>query len=46
MHWLKQLFSRRRRYHDLSLSIQEHLEEFSPVSMFNANLFNALYHSP
>jgi predicted permease len=27
MHWLKQFFSRRRRYHDLSLSIQEHIED-------------------
>jgi putative ABC transport system permease protein len=27
MKWLKQLFSRRRRYDDLSISIQEHLEE-------------------
>jgi predicted permease len=27
MQWLKQLFSRRRRYDDLSASIQEHLEE-------------------
>jgi predicted permease len=27
MHWLKQLFSRRRRYDDLSVSIEEHLEE-------------------
>src|SRR5882724_972289 len=27
MKWLKQLFSRRRRYDDLSVSIQEHLEE-------------------
>ncbi|MHB8303744.1 MAG: ADOP family duplicated permease [Acidobacteriaceae bacterium] len=27
MKWLKQLFSRRRRYNDLSVSIQEHLEE-------------------
>src|SRR5262249_17511988 len=25
--WLKQLFSRRRRYNDLSVSIQEHLDE-------------------
>src|SRR5882762_10282016 len=27
MNWLKRLFSRRRRYDDLSVSIQEHLEE-------------------
>jgi predicted permease len=27
MKWLRQLFSRRRRYDDLSVSIQEHLEE-------------------
>ncbi|HEY2468827.1 MAG TPA: ABC transporter permease [Terracidiphilus sp.] len=27
MHWLKQLFPRRRRYHELSASIQEHLDE-------------------
>jgi hypothetical protein len=27
MSWLKQLFSRRRRYSDLSKEIQEHLEE-------------------
>jgi predicted permease len=27
MRWLRQLFARRRRYDDLSLSIQEHLEE-------------------
>src|SRR5215469_13736302 len=27
MHWFKQLFSRRRRYDDLSVSIQEHIEE-------------------
>jgi predicted permease len=27
MHWLRQLFARRRRYDDLSVSIQEHLEE-------------------
>ena len=27
MNWLKQLFIRRRRYNDLSVSIQEHLEE-------------------
>ena len=27
MRWLKQLFSRRRRYDDLSVSIHEHLEE-------------------
>jgi predicted permease len=27
MQWLKQLFSRRRRYNDVSVSIQEHLEE-------------------
>jgi predicted permease len=27
MRWLKQLFSRRRRYDDLSASIEEHLEE-------------------
>jgi putative ABC transport system permease protein len=27
MHWLMQLFSRRRRYDDLSISIQEHLQE-------------------
>jgi len=27
MQWLKQLFTRRRRYDDLSVSIQEHLEE-------------------
>jgi len=27
MKWLTQLFSRRRRYDDLSVSIQEHLEE-------------------
>ncbi len=27
MKWLRQLFSRRRRYNDLSVSIQEHLEE-------------------
>src|SRR6516165_6143736 len=27
MHWLKQLFARRRRYDDLSVSIREHLEE-------------------
>src|SRR6202000_1955047 len=27
MKWLKQLFSRRRRYDDLSVSIQEHLAE-------------------
>src|SRR5262249_20939778 len=27
MQWLKQLFSRRRRHNDLSVSIQEHLEE-------------------
>ena len=27
MRWLKQLFTRRRRYDDLSVSIQEHLDE-------------------
>ena len=27
MNWLRQIFSRRRRYDDISLSIQEHLEE-------------------
>src|SRR5487761_1156438 len=27
MNWLKHLFSRRRRFNDLSVSIQEHLEE-------------------
>jgi predicted permease len=27
MNWLKQLFTRRRRYDDLSVSIQEHLDE-------------------
>jgi len=27
MGWLRQLFSRRRRYDDLSVSVQEHLEE-------------------
>ena len=27
MRWLKQLFTRRRRYGDLSESIREHLEE-------------------
>ena len=27
MNWLKQLFSRRRRYDELSESIREHLEE-------------------
>ncbi|HZC97525.1 MAG TPA: ABC transporter permease, partial [Bradyrhizobium sp.] len=27
MHWLKQLVSRRRRYDDLAMSIQEHLDE-------------------
>ena len=27
MNWLKQLFSRHRRYDDLSVSIREHLEE-------------------
>src|SRR5260370_34204781 len=27
MQWLKQLFARGRRYDDLSVSIQEHLEE-------------------
>ena len=27
MNWVKQLFTRRRRYDDLSVSIQEHLEE-------------------
>jgi len=27
MNWFKQLFSRRRLYHDLSEEIQEHLEE-------------------
>src|SRR5665213_1156117 len=27
MRWLKQLFFRRRRYNDLAVSIQEHLEE-------------------
>jgi len=27
MNWLRQIFSRRRRYDDLSVSIQEHLEE-------------------
>src|SRR5215831_2462836 len=27
MEWLRRLFSRRRRYQDLSVSIQEHLEE-------------------
>jgi len=27
MNWMKQLFTRRRRYDDLSVSIQEHLEE-------------------
>ncbi len=27
MEWLRRLFFRRRRYHDLSVSIQEHLEE-------------------
>jgi predicted permease len=27
MQWLKQLFARRRRYDDLSVSIQEHIEE-------------------
>ena len=27
MNWLKQIFSRRRRYDDISVSIQEHLEE-------------------
>ena len=26
MNWLRQIFSRRRRYDDLSVSIQEHLE--------------------
>jgi len=27
MNWLRQIFSRRRRYDDLSVSIQEHLED-------------------
>ncbi|HEV2710904.1 MAG TPA: ABC transporter permease [Edaphobacter sp.] len=27
MNWLRQIFSRRRRYDDISVSIQEHLEE-------------------
>src|SRR4029077_1078515 len=27
MEWVRRLFFRRRRYHDLSVSIQEHLEE-------------------
>ena len=27
MHWLAQLFSRRRRYDDLAISIQEHIAE-------------------
>ena len=27
MQWLRRLFFRRRRYRDLSVSIQEHLEE-------------------
>jgi predicted permease len=27
MHWLKQLFFRRRRYDDISVSIEEHIEE-------------------
>ena len=27
MNWLKQLLTRRRRYHDLSISIDEHLQE-------------------
>ena len=27
MRWFKQLFSRRRRYHELHESIREHLEE-------------------
>ena len=27
MQWLAQLFSRRRRYEDISISIQEHIEE-------------------
>jgi putative ABC transport system permease protein len=27
MKWLRQLFTRRRRYNDLSVSIQEHIEE-------------------
>lgn len=27
MTWLKQLFSRRRRYDDISVSIQEHVAE-------------------
>ena len=27
MSWLAQIFSRRRRYHELSSSIQEHLKE-------------------
>ena len=27
MQWLSQLFSRRRRYDDLSVSIQEHIAE-------------------
>jgi putative ABC transport system permease protein len=27
MRWFQQLFSRRRRYHELHESIQEHLEE-------------------
>ena len=26
-HWIRQLFTRRRRYEDISLSIREHLEE-------------------
>jgi len=27
MEWIRRLFSRRHRYQDLSVSIQEHLEE-------------------
>src|ERR1700680_2236575 len=27
MHWFRHIFSRRRRYNDISVSIQEHLEE-------------------
>ena len=27
MRWVRQLFTRRRRYDDLSISIREHLEE-------------------
>ena len=26
-HWIRQLFTRRRRYEDISVSIREHLEE-------------------